>query len=252
MTEKLYSAPALDKGLDILELLSTERLGLSMSDIAKALGRTRNEIYRMVLALEQRGYVARKGDTDLFMVTNRLFELGMRNPPMADLHAAALPLMYDLSDQLLQSSQLAVASRDQIVVVARVESPGDIGFSVRLGHHRSIVQSASGVVLYAFSDTDHRNRLLKDVDIDADKAAFDRFQTRATEAESRGFVQIPSRIVEGVIDIAAPIFGDNLSAPVASLTVPFVNSLRTRVPLSDAPALIADMAERISAKLQHH
>ena len=38
-----YRAPALDKGLDILELLAREEEGLSQAEIAKALGRTPNE-----------------------------------------------------------------------------------------------------------------------------------------------------------------------------------------------------------------
>ena len=38
-----YRAPALDKGLDILELLAGEEEGLSQAEIAKALGRTPNE-----------------------------------------------------------------------------------------------------------------------------------------------------------------------------------------------------------------
>jgi hypothetical protein len=39
-----YRAPALDKGLDILELLAGEEEGLSQAEIAKALGRTPNEL----------------------------------------------------------------------------------------------------------------------------------------------------------------------------------------------------------------
>ena len=54
-----YRAPALDKGLDILELLAGEEEGLSQAEIAKALGRTPNEQYRMLERLVRRGYVAR-------------------------------------------------------------------------------------------------------------------------------------------------------------------------------------------------
>ena len=39
-----YRAPALDKGLDILELLAAEDGAFTQVEIAKALGRTPNEI----------------------------------------------------------------------------------------------------------------------------------------------------------------------------------------------------------------
>src|SRR5690625_5621333 len=44
---------------------------------------------------------------------------------------AALPIMNDLSRAIGQSCHLAVLSGDQVVVVARIESPRDLGFSVR-------------------------------------------------------------------------------------------------------------------------
>src|SRR5260370_42528703 len=50
-----YRAPALDKGLDILELLAGEEEGLSQAEIAKALGRTPNEHYRMLERLARPG-----------------------------------------------------------------------------------------------------------------------------------------------------------------------------------------------------
>ena len=52
-----YSAPALSKGLDILELLATQPAGLKKTEIAAELGRTVNELYRMLAVLESRGFV---------------------------------------------------------------------------------------------------------------------------------------------------------------------------------------------------
>ena len=51
-----YTAPALEKGLDILELLSSTDAGLSLSEIARDLGRSVSEIFRMLVVLQQRGY----------------------------------------------------------------------------------------------------------------------------------------------------------------------------------------------------
>src|SRR5215472_10472639 len=53
-----YAAPALEKGLDILELLGRQRDGLTKSQLARSLDRSASEIFRMLVCLEQRGYVA--------------------------------------------------------------------------------------------------------------------------------------------------------------------------------------------------
>ena len=59
-----YSAPALEKGLDIIELLADHPEGLSLVELGRALGRTTNEIFRMVHVLLERGYLQREPGTD--------------------------------------------------------------------------------------------------------------------------------------------------------------------------------------------
>ena len=57
--DERYRAPALDKGLDILELLAGVDGGLTQAEIAKKLDRSPNEFYRMLDRLVRRGYVTR-------------------------------------------------------------------------------------------------------------------------------------------------------------------------------------------------
>ena len=53
-----YPVPALDKGLDILELLAERPDGLTQAEVARSLGRSVGEIFRMLNALLRRGYLA--------------------------------------------------------------------------------------------------------------------------------------------------------------------------------------------------
>src|SRR5437660_8256916 len=92
--DQRYAAPALDKGLDILELLARDGDGLSLNEIARALERTSSEIFRMVNALARRGYLQQDGDR--YSLSLKLFELAHRHKPIKSLTAAALPLMREL------------------------------------------------------------------------------------------------------------------------------------------------------------
>jgi DNA-binding IclR family transcriptional regulator len=250
MTEIPYKAPALEKGLDILECLASLRTPQSVSDIARNLGRSRSEIYRMVVVLEMRGYVERTDDPEKLQLSNRLFEVGLRSPPKMDLHEAALPVMSELASRLMQSIQLAVVSSDQIVVIARTESPDDVGFSVRLGHRRSIMKSASGLVLFSFATPIHREKMLDDlIASGASPEDLEVLKANAKTVGEAGYACLPSRMVEGVTDIGAPIFDSTRSGAVASLTVPFVVTRRAKDSLQDAPGLVAVAAQRISATL---
>ena len=155
-----YSAPALDKGLDILEILAKTVMPMTMSEISEKAGRSRGEIFRMLQVLESRRYITRNDSGDGYLLTNKLFMLGMERPPVKGVVETALPAMHRLADEIWQPCHLVVASEEHIVVIARVDAPGDLGFVVRVGHRRPLVDSTSGLVLLAFQPDDVRERWL--------------------------------------------------------------------------------------------
>ena len=248
--KQVYTAPALEKGLEIIEYLSSISEPQSMLTIANALGRSKHEIYRMLQVLEKRGYIQRSSD-ERFSVTNKLFELGMRNPPISNLHDVALPLMHDLAAALGQSCQLVVRSGDQIVVVARVESPTDVGLSLRIGYRRHIMRSTSGRILYAFQPQPEKDRLLPELlehlphEVDVDQ-----FLRDVETAQQEGCTARDSDYVDGVVDIGAPIFDATHPGAIASLTVPFMRGRYTQLDVETAIEKVKATAGTISARLQ--
>lgn len=217
-----YSAPALEKGLDIIALLSGEREPLTLGRIAERLGRSKSEIFRMVSVLEARDYIARGEDGDGFSVTNKLFELGMRNPPVRSLVEAALPVMTELARTIGQSCHLAVPSREHNVVIARCESPGEECFAVSLGYRRNLADSTSGRILLAFQLEKQREAMLEDVRRHPPhRYDEDELLAEMARIRGRGYEIASSRTIVGITDIGAPVL-DALGSATACLTVPFI------------------------------
>jgi DNA-binding IclR family transcriptional regulator len=248
--DRRYRAPALEKGLDILELLAGEGAPMSLSEISTALDRSPGELFRMVQVLEFKGYIAPKPSGEGFVLTNKLFALGMAQAPTRTLLEAALPAMRRLSERIGQSCHLAVASDDQIVVVARVEAPGDIGFSVRIGYRRGMTAATSGFILFAFQPETVRNAWLARLFVDAPPAKRREFVKRADLIRAQGYVRANSDFVQGVIDLSAPVIdGDGA---VAALTVPFVHRIPLFCTLENAVPHLRAAAVEISAALGQH
>ena len=151
--ETKYRAPALEKGLEVLKLLATSSKELKFPEITAALGRSQSELFRVVHVLAQQGYIERTRN-GAYRITNQLFRLGMERPLIRDLTVTASPIMRSLSKSVGQSCHLAVRSQEQIVVIYRIEPPGELGFSVRVGYRRSIGATTSGLVLFAFQPDD--------------------------------------------------------------------------------------------------
>jgi DNA-binding IclR family transcriptional regulator len=243
-----YRAPALEKGLDILELMASHGAPMTPSQISARLGRSVSELFRMIQVLEFRGYIAPAAAADGYELTNKLFTLGMARAPVRTLLEAALPLMRDLTLAIGQSCHLAVASDDQMVVVARIENPGHLGFSVRPGYHRSLVEATSGLVLYAFQ-TAHTQalwRAMLERVVGPDRVA--PFAARAATVRAQGYAQAASDYALGVMDLSAPVIGGTGSA-VAALTVPFVQHTPLVRPLEDTIGLVQATARQIAQDL---
>lgn len=245
--EPKYRAPALQKGLMILETLANASEPMTMSDISIAVSRSRNEIFRMLQVLEEMGYISR--DTaGAYTLTNRLFALGMQQPPIRDLVSTSLPEMHHLAEQAGQSCQLAVASGAEMVVIARVEAPGMLGFAVRVGYRRPLHLSASGETILAFQSDRVRDQMIQEVerlDPQVDRGALLKTVNAVRKA---GHVTHHSPVLKGIVDISAPILQQEVA--VAALTVPFVEGTDGHADIDRATALVVEAADAISHALE--
>ena len=242
-----YRAPALEKGLDILELLATEAKPMSASAVVQRLGRSTGELFRMIQVLEYRGFIEQGLDNDGYHLTGKLFALGLERPQVKTLIEIALPVMRQLSRNIGQSCHLALPFYGQIIVVARIESSEQIGFSVRVGYAKALHLTVSGVILYAFQSDTVRGQWERLFQPSMKKNEITDFRQRAQEVRLRGFERAPSEFVAGIVDISAPIMRGELA--VAALTVPFVHSTPQVMSEDDAATCIKASAKEISGEL---
>jgi DNA-binding IclR family transcriptional regulator len=157
------------------------------------------------------------------VLTNKLFSLGMTRAPAKSVLEAALPVMRACPRRIGQSCHLAVASAAEMVVVARVEAPGNQGFSVRVGYHRAIVEATSGLVLYAFQPEAVRDEWRARLSAESRRRLGGLRGHRAGQGpEPTEHVQAPSDVTRLVVDLSAPIFGPDGVA--AALTSPYVET----------------------------
>jgi DNA-binding IclR family transcriptional regulator len=219
-TPSKYRAPALDKGLDIIELLARSSAPISIAEISEGVGRSRGEIFRMLQVLEERDYITRGEGDSSYSLTPRLFRLGMEQPPLKSAVETALPIMHRLADEVDQSCHLVVPSREQIVVIARVEPPGEIGLVVRVGHRRPLQESASGRVLLAWQGDEIRARWLALIGDGKNDPGHKKLLKAISQIRKRGYASIPSDIVDGVTDLSAPVLQHDHA--ICALTVPFI------------------------------
>lgn len=240
-----YAAPALEKGLDILELLAQGSEMLTSTEIARRLGRSVGELFRMLVCLEERGYISEVGPEERYQLTLKLFELANQHQPLQHLLTIARPLMQDVADQTGQSCHLAMPSNGNIVVVASVEAPVHMGFSVHLGANIDLLNTGSGHVILAFRGSAYRNHALRAWQYKTNNRLPRGLDKHLEQIRRRGYEELASYQVHGVVNISFPILNQHHEA-VAAMTVPFLPRIGEDIGPPQVKEHLAAAAEKLS------
>lgn len=247
--EGRYSAPALEKGLDVLELLAAEPHSLNLQEIARRLKRTSNELFRMLDVLVRRGYLVRQPDS-AYVLSLRLFELAHRHPGVDRLLDCAMPHMQALAGQTGQSNHLCVHHDARLVVLAQAEPPEPMSCSVRQGAHFAFHDDrVSARVISAFQNGGQRDPYLSDL-LGSRRAAPARKRALIARLEAirrRGYDEGPSDTINGVVDICFPIF-DHFGV-IAALNIVYLRQRDSRVTIRAAREKLRHAAQGVSKAL---
>jgi DNA-binding IclR family transcriptional regulator len=199
-----YTAPALEKGLDIIEHLAQQPMPVSLADIARALGRTSSEIFRMLALLERRGYVRRIPESGRYVLSLRLYLLGRAHNPLGHLLSAAQSPMQSRTERIQESCHLGIIRDGQLHLIARAEAPQPIRLTIEAGAAFEVGSTSSGRLIAAMlGDAEREFRGIK-------------APPDAARIRRQGWIIEPSFVLEGVENIAVPVV---LPGDVASLTI---------------------------------
>ncbi|MFW7342126.1 IclR family transcriptional regulator [Pollutimonas sp. H1-120] len=246
-----YAAPALEKGLDILEALSASTDGYTLNELAQALGRNVNEIFRMVVTLQRRGYI-QADPNDRYTLTLTMFQLANRQQPIKALVGSALPLLHELSERARQSCHLAIYQGGRVVVIAQVDSPERWSFGLKVGVVMGLTDTSSGHVLLAYQDEVERTRMLSSHIRVEGEQTMDPGQlfTLLKDVRRNGYSLMPSIQIQGVTNIAFPVRGMG-GRVVAAINVPHIARIdgMPRPDISQITDILADICGRLSIRI---
>jgi len=243
--KRYYPTPALEKGLDILELFAGTPEGLTVSEAARRLNRTVSEIFRMILCLEQRGYLAQSPNKERYHLTLRLFRLAQEHPPTKRLVTEALPIMHWLSHELRQSCHLGIIDGGHVVILAQVDSPESTGFYVKMGSKVDLMHAATGHVILAHLSEDARERAVDEWRSETKKRKPVDLDEHLAKILARGHERRASYEVAGVVNISFPVLNVQGQA-IAGLTVPFVKRIEDTIGVAEVVRSLREASRRIS------
>jgi IclR family transcriptional regulator, pca regulon regulatory protein len=248
---------ALARGLGVIRAFQPRQPVMTLTAVADATGLHRPTARRILLTLQQLGYVRAAGRG--FELTPRVLELGMSYVLSRNLWEVARPHMERLVARTHESSSIAQLDGSDIVYVARVAVPKIIALAVTIGTRFPAMPTSLGKILLAALPPDEAEQVLDEPSRSGVSARWQPGPAeRAAElraVRARGWSLTDEQLALGIRSVAAPLRdGDGRVIAAMNVTVhaaetPVEILTGTYLPwlLETAGAISADWAQCQSA-----
>ncbi|CAB4687093.1 unannotated protein [freshwater metagenome] len=211
---------ALARGLNVMRAFSLSHLAMTVSEVAAAADLARPTARRLLLTLEQLGYV--RSNDGVFMLTPKVLELGMSYINAQGMWDIARPHLVSLVSQTHESSSMSQLDGSDIVYTARVPVPKIIGLSVHIGTRFPAIATSMGHVLLASLTSKELDAVLKipsqSLVVPRVRPSRKEIDAALAEVRTRGWALSDERLSFGIRSIAAPVT-DGSGSVIAAVNV---------------------------------
>ncbi|TNC26916.1 IclR family transcriptional regulator domain-containing protein [Amycolatopsis alkalitolerans] len=198
---------ALARGLDVLRCFQPGRPAMTLSEVAAATELARPTARRILITLEQLGYVRSADGT--FSLTPRVLELGMAYIGSVNLWELARPHLRELVSQTGESCSIAQLDGSDIVYVARVAVPKLVALAVTIGTRFPALPTSLGKVLLAALSPGELDRVLAEPSRSGVPQRWtperDEIDAALRDVRARGWAATDQQLALGIRSVAAPI-----------------------------------------------
>lgn len=248
--KRTYAPPALEKGLDVLELFASAPRGLTATEAARRLNCTVSQIFRPLLCLQGRDYLSRSRDKEYYLGP-QLFRVSQEHPRITRFVTKALPVMQRVAHQLGQACNLAVLDGGHVVIVAHVDSPRSPCFCAKPGSESGLLNTAAGLVVLAHQSEQARRYALEAWARETNGNAPEDLSVRLAKTFRRGHEIRASLKFRGLVSISCPLFGAHHEA-VAALTVLYVKRIDSERGIPDVIESLRKASREVSEALERN
>lgn len=247
-----YRVPILDRTLDLLERLSAQAEGLTLTQLTEALHMPKNSVFRIATTLTLRGYVERDEGSKAYRLSRKLLAVSHAALGGRRLLEAAAPVLLALREATGETALLGTLSGTHGVVLDQVPASHPVKVVVEIGHAFPLTTAAPAKAMLAFMPPAAQQALVAGLTFPR-RTRYSLTSARAYMAElarvrSSGYALDRGEESEAYTCAAAPVF-DHRGQVMAAL---WISGPSDRLPISQLPASAAVVrahAARLSAQL---
>lgn len=208
-SEENYKVPNLEKGIAVLEYLSSHGQGETLQAIKTTLDISQTTAYRILNTLVRLDYLIYNEDTKRYKLSRRLLTLGFRSLNEHNLLETVLPRLRDLRDQVKETACFGVLGDKKGIFIEQAQGHHTFSFILSPGKSFELHCSAPGKAIMAYLPNAVRERYLSYME-------FERYNSRTITTREEylaelervrkvGYALDNEEEMNGVICISAPV-----------------------------------------------
>jgi len=210
---------SLERGLSVIRSFDAENARLTLAEVAQRTGLTRATARRLLLTLEDLGYVSSNGRH--FSLTPRVLDIGYAYLSSLNIEQIAQPYLESLSERVNESVSVTVLDGADIIYVARVPTKRIMTISLGLGSRLPAHCTSMGRVLLAeLSPAELAAIVPERLEPRTEHTITDRasLETELADVRRQGWALVDEELEVGLRSLAAPL-RDASDRAVAAMNV---------------------------------
>lgn len=211
MEKNKYSAPAVERGLEILEIMVQQNRSFTATEMAGILGVSVNSVFRIFIELERKNYVLKDPSDSSYELTPKLYYMGTALKERISIVNAAKTYMKRLFRNTNDTVVLTILDEEfKTVVVDQLVSKQPVKFVSTVGLSYESYVSAMGKVMIANMSKEDIERYIEQTEFKkiTENTIIDkeRFRKELELAKQEGVAFDREESIPGVVCIASPVF----------------------------------------------
>lgn len=245
--------PAVDRALNLIELLASSQRGLTLSELSRKLHLPRSSAHYLVNTLATRGYIRRALDGNHYLLGPSICSLPTVSAAEMELRTGSQGLLVEFVQRLDLTTTIAVLRGAEAVIISRAKSGRDSGGGTWLGRHIDLHCTAQGKALIAYVGDEDLDQLLKGRELlrftPNTIVSLPELKACLAQVRSQGYAVNDEENVMGIRAVAAPIF----DKPGSVAAVVSARGLTSQIPQGWCTAKLGNeligLARSISARI---
>jgi DNA-binding IclR family transcriptional regulator len=216
------SAPAVERTLSILELLSVTRSGLTLPELSRRLGMPKSSTYCLLVTLERRGYLLRNNRTHRYMFGLKLFSIANMALSAVELRENATSFLQLVMQRSRLTVHMAIIEGHEAVLIEKIEPTGLVRLATWVGKRMDLHCSAVGKCLLAYLPETEFLRLVRDRGLTRNNentiTSIRKLKQQMTQIRNAGYAIEDEEGEIGCRCVGAPVF-DHSGNVIAAISV---------------------------------